>query len=248
MSTTTREIDAPQLRATQLVARPGALPTITIPMARSVVPEVGAIWAYLAEPAEFFGIGMPSLGDLAAAISVFVKTFRNDTALVATNVTISEVDHAPQILVTGSAVRPLRRDAVYVGGPPVPPIHRESDPWWRRMAARTTSRAETDQCERWLNGRGLADGVGNGQPLLGALVFEIDGRVVGVENSEPTSILDQLALCGAIAAVDRIAGCPSDADRAWWLSPRYETHPVAELDGTPFAVEPEAVPAFARWS
>jgi hypothetical protein len=34
----------------------------------------------------------------------------------------------------------------------------------------------------------------------------------------------------------------------WWVSPRYETHPVAELDGARLAVADGAAPSFARWS
>lgn len=250
MSTTTLEIDTPQLRATQLIARPGTLPAITIPMTTSSVTDVEGIWRYLSEPAEFFGVPMPALNDLAAAISLFATTFANGPApvLVAASVTIAERDDTPQIVVTGSTVQPSRTEAVRVVGLASAPIHRAADPWWRRMAARTTSRAEVDQCERWLNGRGFADGVAEGQPLLGALVFEVGGGVIGVENPEPTSVLDQLAQCGAIATIDRVGECPADADRLWWLSPRYETHPVAELEGTWFTVDPDAVPPFARWS
>jgi hypothetical protein len=250
-STTPREIDAPHLRASQLTARPGTLPTITVPMTRTSVPDVEGIWRHLGEPAEFFGVRMPSRDDLSAAISAFVTAFANgtDPALFAATVTIAETRDAPQILVTGSTVHALGRTPVrVVDVPGVRLTSLASDPWWRRMAARTTSHGEADQCERWLNGRGYAEGLCDGVPALGALVFEIGGDVVGVENPEPTSVLDQLTRCGAIAPVDRVAGCPAGADRVWWLSPRFETHPVAEIDGTPFAVASEAVPPFARWS
>jgi hypothetical protein len=249
MSMTTPEIDPPQLRATQLIARPGTLPTITFPITGSSVPDVEGIWRYLGEPAEFFGVRMPVLDDLAAAISVFTTTLREDVALVAASVTIAETDDAPQILVTGSTVQPMGIEPVRVdGGGSMPPARRAADPWWRRMAARTTSRGEADQLERWLNSRSFADGVSDGQPILGALVFETDGEVVGVENPEPTSVLEQLSRCGVIAVLDRVDQCPTHACRAWWLSPRYQTHPVAELDGRRFTVEPEALPPFARWS
>ena len=218
-------------------------------MLGSALPDVGAIWAYLAEPADFFGLAMPPLDDLTAAVSAFAATFPEDAALVATDVTISEVNRLPEILVTGSAVAPRRGDAVRIDGPRTPPLHQASDPWWRRMAARTTSRGELDQCQRWLNGRGFADGVSKvGRPLLGALVFEYDGAVVGVEDSEPTSVLDQMAQCGAIDEIDRVDECRTIADRVWWVSPRYRTHPVEELDGTAFPVDGDAVPPLARWS
>ena len=251
MSMTTREIDTPQLCATQLVARPGTLPSITIPMTPSFVPDVDGIWRYLAEPAEFFGVRMPPLGDLATAISVFATASADGTrpALVAASVTITEADDAPRILVTGTAVQPSTSEAVLIGGAlAAPALHRATDPWWRRMAARTTSRAEVDQCERWLNGLGFADGLADGLPILGALVFEAEGDVLGVDNPEPTSVLDQLVQCGALAGIDRVAECRAGAERVWWVSPRYQTHPVAELDGVQFTVDPPAVPPFARWS
>ena len=169
--------------------------------------------------------------------------------MVAASVTISDADGEPTIVVSSSAVQPLRRDAVRIAGDEsVPQAHDANDPWWRRMAARTTSRGELDQRERWLNGRGYADGLSDGLPLLGALLFETSDGVVGVENPEPTSLLDQLARCGVIAPIRRVSASPSDARHVWWVSPRYETHPVVELDGTRFAVDDEAVPPFARWS
>ena len=248
---TTREIDTPQLRATQLTARPGTLPTLTVPMNGRSAVDVDHIWRHLAEPADFFGVQMPGRADLSAAITAFVTAFPEgaDPALVAMTMTIAENDEAPQILVTGSTRQPLIDQAVHVAGElGVAPLHRASDPWWQRMAARTTSRAASDRCERWLEDRGFADALSEGQPLVGALVCEVNGRLVGVENPEPTSLLDQLTECGVISALDRVAQCPPDAVRAWWVSPRYETHPVAQLSGSPIAVDPGLVPAFARWT
>jgi hypothetical protein len=90
--------------------------------------------------------------------------------------------------------------------------------------------------------------VSDGVPILGAMVFEAGGSVVGVENPEPTSVLDQLERCGVIAAVDRVPACPAHAERVWWLSPRYQTHAVAESDGTRHPTDPDARPSFARWA
>lgn len=248
---TTREIDTPQLRATQLTARPGTLPTLTISLSRRVAVDVDGIWRHLAGPADFFGVQMPEPAELSAAINAFSTAFHEggDPALVSMTVTITETDEAPQILVTGTTTQPMNHRPVCIAGElGVAPLHRATDPWWQRMAARTTSRAASDQCERWLADRGFADGLSEGQPLVGALVFEANGRLLGVENPEPTSILDQLSGCGVIAPVNQVSRCPADAERAWWLSPRYETHPVAQLDATPFVVDPDLVPAFARWS
>jgi hypothetical protein len=116
------------------------------------------------------------------------------------------------------------------------------------MAARTTSRGPLDQRQRWLKGCGYADVVSDGVPMLGALVFETDGTVVGVENPEPTSILAQLEQSGVIAAIDRQVAAPPAAERVWWISPQYQTHPVAAIGGTRHPADSAAVPSFARWS
>ncbi len=258
-SVTALDPDSHTLCATQLITRPGTLPTITIPIAGGRQPEADRIWRYLQQTAEFFGIPMPGPKEVTAALAEFLDVDRRagakrhgeclGSALVATSVTISDVDGVPEILVSGTPVQPLRPDAVRVAGDEsVPQAHSATDPWWRRMAARTTSKGELDQRERWLTGRGYVDGLSDGEPLLGALVFDTPDGVVGVENPEPTSVLAQLAQCGVVAPVGRVSAPPADARRVWWVSPRYETHPVAELDGTRFTVENEAVPSFARWS
>lgn len=250
-SVTALETDTQLLCATQLIARPGTLPTVTIPMAGSRQLDVDSIWRYLCEPAEFFGIPMPGRAELAAALAEAAARIWGGTgpALVAISVTIAEADGASRLLVSGAAVQPLRTEPVLIeGDDSVPQAHRATDPWWRRMAARTTSRGELDQRERWLNRRGYADGLSDGEPMLGALVFETPGGVVGVENPEPTSVLDQLAQCGVLADIRRVCAPPPDAERVWWVSPRYETHPVAELDGARLAVADGAAPSFARWS
>jgi len=245
-SATALEADAHHVRATQLITRPGTLPAMTIPIADGRWPRTDGIWSHLQEPAEFFGIAMPGLSELTAAFSGFAATV--PTAMVAATVVILETDGGSEVAVTGTVVQPLRSEPVaVVADDSAPPAHRASDPWWRRMAARTTSRAEVDQRERWLNGRGFADALADGVPLLGVLVVQTPHGVVGVENPEPTSVLDQLAECGWTAPVAKAAALPADVLRAWWVSPRFETHPVAELAGVALPTT-EAVPSFARWS
>jgi hypothetical protein len=255
MSTTALGIDAPQVCATELVAHPGTLPTVTIPLVTGSPTEVDVVWRHLREPAEFFGCAMPDAEELAAALSAFsakalvLNRMDGEWALIAAAVTIAPSDGKPRVLVTGVASPPLAPEVVRIArDDSTPPAHRSSDPWWRRMAARTTSRGELDQRERWLNGRGYADGLSDGVPILGAMVFEAAGSVVGVENPEPTSILDQLERCGVIADIERVPASPSHAERVWWLSPRYRTHPVAEIDGTRYPTDADALPSFARWS
>jgi hypothetical protein len=55
-----------------------------------------------------------------------------------------------------------------------------------------------------------------------------------------------------IAPIERIGAAPTDAVPAWWVSPHYEMHPVAELGGVQFPIDEGgplgAVPSFARWS
>lgn len=246
-SVTAPESDAPYVRATQLITRPGTLPAIAIPIAKGRWPDVVGIWSYLREPAEFFGIAMPGPAALTAALTDFAAT--TDAALTAVSVVIVETDGESEVAVTGAAVQPLRSTPVRIcTDESVPHAHRASDPLWRRMAARTTSRGEVDQRERWLNGRGYADALSGGEPLLGALVVQTAHGVLGVENPEPTSVLDQLTACGATAPITRAAQPPADAVRAWWVSPKFETHPVAELAGVHLPSDAEAAPSFARWT
>jgi hypothetical protein len=245
-SVTALEADAHYVRATQLTTRPGTLPAITIPIADGRWPDVGAVYSYLREPAEFFGIAMPGLAEFTTALRAFTATVTDAT--VAATVVIVETDDGSDVVVSGLPVQPLRPAPVVVGADDsVPPAHRATDPWWRRMAARTTSRADLDQRERWLNGLGYADALSSGLPLLGALVVETPRGVVGVENPEPTSVLDQLTSCGWTAPIPRAATPPADALHAWWVSPLFETHPVAELAGVRLP-STEAVPSFARWA
>ena len=221
---------------------------MTFPMVGDRLPDPAALWDYLREPAEFFAVPMPRPDELVSAISDFVATSPPSAGARAVSVTIGDVDGAPQILVSGVTVTPFRSAAVRVANAdPVSPPHASTDPWWRRMAARTTSRAHVDQLERWLEGRGFADGVVTGVPLLGALVVGTGDDVVGVENPEPTSILRQLTHCGAVSVIAEVDACPPDVTRAWWVSPRFETHPVVELAGRRLDVDAVA-PAFARWA
>jgi hypothetical protein len=171
--------------------------------------------------------------------------------VVATAVTLLDVDGQTRVVVTGQVISPVRAEAVRIAGTDAPlPRSRPGDPHWRRMAARTTSRGEADQVRRWLAGRGYADVVavrtGRGAPLLGALLFDTAAGLRGVDNPEPVSILDQMSACGLIEPVCRVGECPADATRAWWISPGFETHPVESIAGTDYQVDAQAVPPFMR--
>jgi hypothetical protein len=244
------EIDTPLIAATQVIARLGSHPTITIPIIACVMPDVDGIWRYLKLPADFFDVPMPDREALHNALTRFAGAARGrDPALIAATVTVLEVDGRPDFVVTGTVVDPVRSSVVHVAGCDAGlQASRTTDPVWLRMAARTTSRGAVDQIQRWLNDDGYADGVPTGTlagaPLLGALVFDTAAGVVGIDNPEPTSILDLLDRCGVTTGVRRVDVRPAGADRAWWISPSFQTHPVASIDDTAFGVDAEARPPF----
>jgi hypothetical protein len=102
------------------------------------------------------------------------------------------------------------------------------------MAARTTSLGTVDLLLRRLAEQGCVDGIAPGPDVTpavaGALVLDIGAELVGVENTEPVSILDQLQACGVVRPVARRAAVPAgQVLRAWWISPQYCTHAVAQL-------------------
>lgn len=234
------EIDTPLIPLAQVIERLGAQPTIVFPMIAGEVPDVDGIWRYLSEPAEFFGVSMPGREALEAALHRFAGAVAGrGRALIATTVTVLEIDSRPDVVVTGAVVDPMVSTAVRIArcdlGPQVPCA---TDPLWLRMAARTTSRAAVDQIQRWLTDGGYADGVpAVGTPLLGALVFDTKAGLVGIDNPEPTSILDLLDRCRVTTGIRRVDALPVDARRAWWISPGFQTHPVASIDDTVFDVE-----------
>jgi len=239
------EIGHPLFAATQVMAHPGTNPTVSVPVCQGRSPVIEALWAYLAEAADFFGFAMPEVDRLSGAIGQFIDAV-DDADMFALSVTIVEFEGAPHCVVAGSEVRFIRPAAVRIDECDAAlSLTRSTDPLWRRMAARTTSRAEEDQLLRWLEGRGYVDGLSSGIPLLGALLFEHDADVCGVENSGPRSTLTQLQQCGAIGAVRRADRCPVDAERVWWVSAGFEVHPVAAIGAHTFAVS-DAAPAFAR--
>lgn len=247
-------IDTPVVPVTQLIARPGGNPTVTVPLHAAEGPDLETLWAHLAEPAEFFGVAMPAPADLHAAVTGFLGALIADPPndVVAADITLLDIDGHTRVVVTGGTVRTVRTEAVRLAGTAAPlPVVRPTDPHWRRMAARTTSMAEADQVQRWLAGQGCVDAVlirsGRREaPFLGALVFDTAGGLRGVDNPEPVSILDQMTACGLIEPVGRVDECPADATAVWWISPRFATHPVRSIDGTDYPVDVTVTPPFAR--
>jgi hypothetical protein len=50
------EIDTPLIPATQVIARLGSHPTITVPMVAGAAPDADGIWSFLQESADFFDV------------------------------------------------------------------------------------------------------------------------------------------------------------------------------------------------
>lgn len=237
------------ISATQLVAHPGTSPSVTVPVVGSAVPDVDDLWAHLAEPAQFFGVAIPPAAVLADAVRDFVASLAPVPALTAVTVTL--VAGESRFVVTGVAVRPIRSDPVRIDRCDVDlPLTLPEDPSWRRMAARTTSRADHDRLRGWLADRGFADGLASRGPFttfLGALIYERDVEAFGIDNPEPVSVLAQLERCGAIGRIRRVAHAPAESDHVWWLSPDYELHPVSAVGNTVHSISGNA-PTFARLS
>ena len=145
-----REIGRPLLPATHLVAHPGTCPTATVPVLDGRPPDVGELWTFLAEVAGFFGVPMPqpeaigiwaAVSGLSVAVGPIVERVVGD-AMVAISVTVVELAGSPEFVVTGREIRPSRSEPVRIDVCDVSfPLTRATDPLWRRMAARTTSRA-----------------------------------------------------------------------------------------------------------
>ena len=211
-----------------------------LPVVRGTRPDVDAVWRYLAEPAEFFGVPMPGRADLQTSLTegIAVADGHRGSGVLAVTVTLFAVGGGTRTHVLADVVAPWRSTPVRiavldapVGGPGA------GSPHWQRMAARTTSRAASDRLHRRLADDGYADAVPSatdGTPFLGALVFDTPRGLVGLDRSEPASILDQLAGAGLVVGVTRVEERPADATAAWWISPGFETHPVACIDGTTY--------------
>jgi hypothetical protein len=226
--------DVVAIAPAELVGRLGAYPTVTVPIYQGRPVDTAWLWHHLAEPADYFGLTMPSQADLAAAVA----RFRGQ--LVAVTVTITDggryaVTATPSQVFSPDPVRIGWRDNAWTAPA-------ATDERWLRMAARTTSLGTVDLLLRRLAEQGCVDGMRPGPDVTpavaGALVLDIGAELVGVENGEPVSVLEQLQSCGVVRAVARRDAVPVDQVlRAWWISPQYRTHPVAQLGDHAAAVD-----------
>lgn len=235
------ESDAPLVCAPALVAALGTHPTLTVPLVSGRTPDTGLIWARLDEAARFFGHDIPPITALRDTVQDFLReaTARHGQVTLAARVMVVELDGQARFVVSASVIDPVRSEPVVLSitsSPETGPV-----PHWRRMAARTSSRAESDLAERELRAGGYADEVFvDGElvhpPRLGALIFGTPAGAVGSGADR----LDLLAAAGLLESV-RYSDEPvpvSGATHAWWVSPRFESHPVSAIGARRFEVAP----------
>jgi hypothetical protein len=240
------------LTASQLVTRLGCYPTLTFPIYRKDIVEVTPLWEFLREPADFFGLPVPSVSDLRDAVARFTDALGDwpDGQVIAATVTLIDVDGG-RFLVSGSADVPVAAEPVRIGlldsGWTKPT---GADAYWLRMAARTTSLGAVDHLLGRLRQLECVDGIPPGPevtaPLAGALVVDTGESLVGLVATEPVSILDQLENCGLLrpdVVVRRSSVAVADSHRAWWICPQYRTHPVAQIGERAMPVD-SALPSF----
>lgn len=220
------ESATPLVSAGALISGLGTHPTITIPVVAGREPDADAVWHRLAEPAEFFGIEMPGVTQLRRALADFLAELQRRHCGVSAAVTVVVVD--TRFVVSGVLIEPVRPEPVRLAlCAPAP-----AAPHWQTMAARTTSRAADLLAERELATTGHADAVpSDGDllevPLLGALLCETPSGRIGLGAER----LGWLAAAGLLDA-DTVTDEPVDlaaVTRAWWVSPTFETHPVAAI-------------------
>lgn len=233
--------DAPLVTAPALVAALGTHPALTVPLVCGRVPDSGLIWRRLEETARFFGIDIPPVTALHDTLAGFLDEAagRHGPVTLAARVMVVELDGQSRFLVSASVIAPVRPEPVALAvtarrqAAPVPQ--------WRRMAAHTSSHAERDLAARDLGAAGYADEVhAEGEwvhrPRLGALIVDTADGTVGTGA-------DRLELAGAAGLLPTVSYSDeplsiSGANRAWWVSPCFETHPVSAIGARRFEVAP----------
>lgn len=253
-----RQAGDPLISVTTIVTDLGSHPAVTFPLISGETPDVNWAWDYLASPADYFGMTMPSRDELRSAVERFAASAAAGARLsrVAATIMLIEADGRGQFVITGVPGHwfdptPVR---IHVSSDVSWPAARSTDPLWRRMAARTASRGDVDQLRRWLTGAGFVDLVNLhgessiGPPALGALLFDHGHRLIGLDAPGPASVLGLMERCGAVRAgmitgqTEFIASGP--AASAWWISPLFEVHPVDQIGDARYEVEFGLPPIF----
>jgi hypothetical protein len=237
------DISTPIVGAADLITCLGTYPTLTFPIRRGRPVDVVAMYEFVAEPAEFFGLAVPSMGQFHHAVTGFIAAVfeRSSAALVTATLTVADervvVTGAPGVAFVDVPVRIGRLDPHH--RPP-----RAGDAHWLRMAARTVSRAGSDHLLRALRDAGCVDGIPAGAdiaaPLAGALVLGTGAGLVGIDTDQPISILHQLRDCGVLADLPRrLVVAQPEVQRAWWISPQFSAQPIEMLGERALPVDPK---------
>ena len=233
--------DAPLVTAPALVAALGTLPALTVPLIGGREPDTALIWARLDQTARFFGHDIPPVTALRDTLRRFLDeaVVRHGQVSLAARVVVTEIDGRARFVVSASVINATRDDPVVLA------ITSDTDlgplPHWRQMAARTAGQAESELAERALRAGGYADEVCTDgglvhRPRLGALIFDTAGGAVGTGADR----LDLLRAAGLLDGV-RYSDQPvpmAGITHAWWVSPRFETHPVSAIGARRFEVAP----------
>lgn len=235
------EGDAPLVTAPALVAALGTHPTLTAPLVSGRAIGAGLIWRRLEEAARFFGVDIPPVTVLQETLQNLVTEARrrHGPITLAARISVVELDGRSEFLVSASVIDPVRPEPVALTVTPDPPTG--PVPHWRRMAARTSSHAESDLTERELRAGGHADEVRvDGElvypPRLGALLVDSADGVLGA-GADHLELAREAGLLPAVTYSDAPVAI-SVATRAWWVSPRFETHPVNAIGDRRFEVVP----------
>lgn len=233
--------DAPLVTAPALVAALGTHPAITVPLVIGRAPATGLIWRLLEETAHFFDTDLPPAAALADALQNLLAEAqrRHGPVTLAAHVMVVELEARAEFVVSAQVIDPVRVEPVALAVAPGPPP--AAPPQWRRMAARTSSHAAGDRAARDLAAAGYVDEVyvEDGRvhpPRLGALIVETAEGAVGT-GAERLELARAAGLLAALQYSDEPVSISAGA-RAWWLSPRFETHPIGAIGARRVRVEP----------
>ncbi len=223
----------PLVTAPTLMSGLGSHPAVTVPLVPGRPPATALIWQRLATVADFYGTEIPDADALGTALTAFLDR-AGPGATLAADVLVVPIHGRTQFLVSGAPIAPHRSEPVALAVQPFQPV-----PHWRRVAADTTSRAADDLAARELAAAGYVDSVdvdGDriGRPARGALIFDGDRSRIGTG----TSVLDLLIATGLADDMTRTDDTVdvSLATTAWYVSPRFEIHPVSAVGARRFEV------------
>ncbi|MGU3651335.1 hypothetical protein [Mycolicibacterium sp. A43C] len=223
----------PLVTAPTLTAGLGSHPALTAPLIVGRPPATPLIWRRLAAVADFYGTDIPAEDVLADTLDDLLR--RADAgAVIAAEVLVVPIHGRTQFLVSGATITPHRDEPVALDMRPYRPV-----PQWRRIAVDTTSRAADDLASRELAAAGyvdVADAEGDriGRPQCGALIFDTERGRVGA-GIDVLDLLIAAGLADELPRTDEPVGI-GNAVAAWYVSPRFEIHPVTAIGDRRFEV------------